>query len=169
VIIRAATPRDAASIARLHIESWRAAYRAELPDAFLDNQDVAQRTAIWEQRLNSSEMFVSLAENGDELLGFCAYGWSRDGDADKTWEIKNLHVAPELRGGGIGSVLFQAAVQAVTDTDASELTLWVVESNRPARQFYESKGMRTDGARQQHVVAENISLNEIRYRMPIAR
>lgn len=167
MIIRAATPRDAANIARLHIESWRAAYRAELPAAFLDNQDLAQRTAIWEQRLTSSEMHVSLAENGDELLGFCAYGWSRDTDAKGTWEIKNLHVAPELRRGGIGSALFEVAVQAVTDTDASELTVWVVESNRPARQFYESKGMRPDGARQQHVVAENIFLDEIRYRMRI--
>jgi hypothetical protein len=65
--------------------------------------------------------------------------------------------------------LFEVAVQAVTDTDASELTLWVVESNRPARQFYESKGMRPDDARQQHVVGADIFLDEIRYRMPIVR
>ena len=167
MIIRAATLRDAANIARLHIESWRSAYRAELPESFLANQDVAQRTGIWEQRLISSEMHVSLAENGDELLGFCAYGWSRDEDAQGIWEIKNLHVAPELRGGGIGSALFETAVQAVTDTDASELTLWVVDSNRPARQFYERKGMRPDGARKKHILTDTIYLEEVRYRMQL--
>ena len=169
MIIRRATPHDAANIARLHIESWRAAYRSELPPSFLDNQDLAERTGIWQQRLTSSEMHVSLAENGDELLGFCAYGWSRDENAGATWEIKNLHVRPELRRGGIGSALFETAVQAGTDTNASELTLWVVESNLPARQFYESKGMTPDGERQRHQLTDKVFLAEIRYRMPLNR
>lgn len=166
--LRPATVDDAAAIAQLHIDSWRVAYATELSQSFLQNQDLPQRIELWQQRLTSSEMQVWLAEAENRLLGFCAHGWSRDDDAVKgTWEIKNLHISPELRGSGIGSRLFDHAMVAAAANHASQLTLWVVESNTPARRFYEKKGMKVDGARQRHVLAANATLSEVRYRCPI--
>lgn len=35
MLIREATPADAAAIARVHVESWRATYRGIVPDDYL--------------------------------------------------------------------------------------------------------------------------------------
>lgn len=47
--IRPMEPRDAAAVARVHVRSWQAAYRRQLPDAFLDrlSAEIDQRTARW--------------------------------------------------------------------------------------------------------------------------
>jgi GNAT superfamily N-acetyltransferase len=163
---RRATASDADAIARLHIASWSAAYAAELPAWYLDGQDVQARTALWSARIADPQTAVCVQEVAHRLVGFCASGPSRDADADASvvWEIQNLHVAPELRGGGIGSVLFTDALERAWLQGATELTLWVVETNAPARAFYARRGMHLDGANQRHVLEPGVSLNEIRYR-----
>ncbi len=162
---RQATPADAGAIAGLHIASWRSAYRGLLADAFLESQDLAERTAKWESMLAEPEVIVLLAEDARHLLGF-ACGPTRDGDADPTsaWEIYNLHVDPDRRGSGIGGRLFDAAADLGRERRARELTLWVVDQNAPARRFYERKGMQPDGASQLHQVGPGAALSEVRYR-----
>ena len=97
---------------------------------------------------------------------FVACGPARDGDADaaRVFEIYNLHAAPGSHGRGIGTALFAAALEAATRASASDLSLWVVETNVPARRFYERKGMQPDGARQAHALAAGAALDEVRYR-----
>lgn len=107
--IRDATLDDAPAVAALHIASWRAAYRAELPAAFLATQDLAERTAVWRERL----------ANGGACRAAAGY---------------------------------------------AELSLWVVETNWPARWFYERHGMAPDGTRQVHEVGADARLLELRYR-----
>jgi len=38
--VRTATAADAASIAQIHVETWRVAYRGQIPDAVLNGLDV---------------------------------------------------------------------------------------------------------------------------------
>jgi hypothetical protein len=52
---------------------------------------------------------------------------------------------------------------------ARRLALWVVETNRDARAFYEREGMTWDGARQRHPVSPDESLVEVRYRLELPR
>jgi GNAT superfamily N-acetyltransferase len=165
--IRHAGSADAAAIAQLHIASWQAAYRGMISDAFLDSQDLAARVLQWRSSVDDQNTFVLVAESAGALLGFCACGIARDSDARlNVWEIYNLHAAPERRGEGVGTRLFDAAVALGADNGAGELTLWVVEGNQPARKFYEHKGMAPDGAEQAHTVGPRATLREIRYRAP---
>ncbi len=70
--IREATAAEAATIASLHAESWRAAYRGILTDKFLDNDVHRERLALWQERFavaatnaretHQSKMFVLLAQ-----------------------------------------------------------------------------------------------------------
>ncbi|WP_160573471.1 GNAT family N-acetyltransferase [Actinomadura physcomitrii] len=53
--IRTATTADAAAIARLHLSSYRAAYRGLLPDGFLAAYDPAERERRWLQRLRDPD------------------------------------------------------------------------------------------------------------------
>ncbi len=169
VQLRRAHIEDAASIARLHVASWRAAYRAELPPAYLAALDEAVRAEQWRARLARPTTQVLLAEMAGELVGFCAHGPGQTTRASLTsiWEIYSLHVQPLLRGGGIGSVLFSEAVRGAARADAQTLTLWVVATNAPARRFYEGKGMQPDGAAKDRELAPGITLHEVRYSIPL--
>ena len=158
---------DAGPIARLHIQSWRATYAFELSPAFLAGQDPEAHAAHWRRELDSG-VLVLLTRHGGALSGFVACGPTRGGSAGPSeWEIYNLHVAPHRKGQGLGSRLFDAAARRGMDQGAQDLILWVVETNRPARAFYERKGMRCDGGRQEHSVGPGESLIEVRYRMSL--
>src|SRR5688572_20271823 len=167
--IRQAQVADAIRIAALHIASWQAAYRNELPASFLALLDPAQKTADWAARIASRKINVLLIENADGLLGFCAHGWTEEHDAaPSSWEIANLHVRPDLRRAGVGSRLFDAALAAAVSAEARHLMLWVVETNQPARQFYEQKGMQLEeGSHKAHVLAPGVLLHEVRYTLAL--
>jgi ribosomal protein S18 acetylase RimI-like enzyme len=101
------------------------------------------------------------------LEGFIAFGPSRGAPpAVFEWEIYNLHVRPGMHRKGIGGTLFDAAADAGRSAGARALGLWVVSTNQRARAFYEARGMRADGAEQQHAVGDQ-TLHEVRYRMSL--
>ena len=155
---------DAERIAGLHIASWQATYKAELSEALLQHQDHAARTAEW-RHLLAEGVVALLAVEGDGVAGFVACGPGRGAPRSTTeWEIYNLHVAPLRQGKGLGSQLFDAAVELGQERGARELVLWVVKTNCVAREFYERKGMRWDGGEQEHAVTATERLAEVRYR-----
>lgn len=159
-----AREEDATRIAELHIASWRATYTRELSQAFHDSQDVAAWAAVWRGHL-ADGVTVILAEGVDRLDGFVACGLMRGRSSNVVeWEIYNIHVAPARHGAGVGSRLFNAAAELGRQRGARQLVLWVVETNNPARTFYEAKGMKHDGGEQQQTLGDG-TLDEIRYRM----
>ena len=165
VQLRRAQLADAGAIAVLHIASWRVAYSAELPAPYLASLDKNARAEQWRTRMARATTDVLLAEQDGELLGFCAHGPAHDsgGSLTSAWEIYSLHVQPHLRGGGIGTILFDEGLGSAHRARASMLTLWVVATNAPARRFYEGKGMQADGAAKSRELAPGITLDEVRY------
>jgi ribosomal protein S18 acetylase RimI-like enzyme len=163
-MLRRASVEDAERIARLHIASWRRTYVREMPAAFLDGLDVVARTAKWQQQLKEGVRVV-VAEDGVELMGYVACGPARDTLSETgAWEIYNLHVISPRQRQGIGSALFTAAVGLGRDAGAQDLVLWVVDSNSNARSFYERKGMKVTGRRQERFVVGEFCLHEVLYR-----
>lgn len=141
MIYREATPADAEAVASLHAESWRAAYRGILSDAFLDGDAFAERLAFWRERLVAADpdRCVLLAEESAALQGFaCVLAAA---DPRRGALLDNLHVRPGFTGQGLGTSLLLQAAQWVHARDrASPLHLWVYEDNRPARRFYRKLG-----------------------------
>ena len=142
MVIREGTEGDIGSIANLHVQSWRTAYRGILSDDYLDGRAHKDRLAIWQERFSgqgSKRMFVLVAERDDQLAGFvCVFPQE---DAVFGSFLDNLHVAPELTGQGIGrQLLSEAARRLLTDGPRVSLYFWVFEQNRRARQFYERTG-----------------------------
>src|SRR5262245_6582319 len=82
MVVRTATVSDAPRIAYIHVETWRTAYRGQIPDAVLDALDVEHRTAFWQERLIQAPGEVFVAEDGESIVGFCDLIQSRDEDAD---------------------------------------------------------------------------------------
>ena len=138
---RPATAEDAHAVASLHARSWRESYRGSFTDEFLDGDLVAERLAVWRERLDarSAGQLVTLALEGTSLLGFvCVYA-----DHDPVWGsfVDNLHVAAEAKRRGIGAALMRGAGAALVETHPDlGIHLLVLEVNAPARRFYERLG-----------------------------
>ena len=143
--LRAMVPGDADSVAALHATSWRSAYRGMLTEDFLDNRVVADRQAVWRERLQgpaTAPAFGIVAEDanadGGLLIGFTYVLLHHD----PVWGslIDNLHVHPEHKGGGIGGRLLQAVARQLGPEHTQPCFLWVLDANEPAKRFYARMG-----------------------------
>jgi GNAT superfamily N-acetyltransferase len=138
---RRAVGADAERIALLHADSWRRTYRGSYRDEFLDGDVVTNRLGVWRCRLadDREDQFVYLAEADCSLLGFvCIFG-----NEDPTWGslIDNLHVVNESKRGGIGTLLMRGAAAWLEEYYRDMgVYLWQLETNLPARSFYERLG-----------------------------
>lgn len=163
--LRTAGPGDAAAIAALHLASQRVAYKGIVPPELIEHPDLAERTRDWEQTLAAGAGPTFLLEDGGQLLSFCYVQPCPDTDLDPQTiaEISNLHVTPQRRGQGHGSVLFEAGRRWAAGS-FQELSLWVLEENRPARRFYEKLGMTPDGATRTY---HGSDVRVVRYRLTL--
>ena len=137
---RLAGPADAKAVAHLHADSWRRYYRGAYADGFLDGDVVADRLAVWTDRLREPDPHrcTLLAEDGS-LVGFANTVF----DDDPRWGalLDNLHVADSHKRRGIGSRLLALTAEAVIGRPPKTgLYLWVLEQNVDAQAFYEACG-----------------------------
>ncbi len=101
--IRPAVATDVEAIARIHVASWRYAYRGQIPDAVLDSLDEQRRAALWRGLLDKPEHRLILAELDALIVGFCSVIRSRDGDAQSdVAEVAAIYVEPTHWRRGIG-------------------------------------------------------------------
>jgi GNAT superfamily N-acetyltransferase len=170
ISLTAASAQDVESIARLHAQSWRTAYRGMLSDEYLDQQVVADRLEFWTSRFANvapGRKLVLQALRDRELLGFVCVLL----DAEPQWgaRLDNLHVSPASKGTGIGYVLFNAAREWIADVaTGTAMHLWCVERNHVARRFYERQGGRIVETASRPVARE-LSVPELRYWWPPLR
>jgi hypothetical protein len=78
--IRLAGAEDAEAIARVRVETWRAAYAGIMPADFLASISVETDTPRWRQRIEEgpqSGSFVLVAEVDGEVVGFASSGPER--------------------------------------------------------------------------------------------
>lgn len=148
MILRRATITDAAAVGRIHVESWNVAYRGIMPDDVIARTDLAYRTQFWAERIADREWPVFVIDEAGECVAFCQMIASRDPDDDaaRIGHITSLHVLPWLRGRGHGRLLLHHVLGEFRNRGFSAVTLWVLEQNLPARQFYEQYGFRQDAA-----------------------
>lgn len=166
--IRHATVSDAGRIAQIHVASWRAAYRGQMPDDVLDKLDVEKRAAFWQTHLNTQTLATFVAELDREIVGFDNLIPSRDRDSNPQIiaEIAAIYVHPNHWRRGAGRALCLRALEAAQHGRFTAVTLWVLATNVNARNFYETMGFHPDGAVKSEKFA-NRELQEIRYRIAI--
>jgi GNAT superfamily N-acetyltransferase len=154
-VIRPGKPEDADGVARVHVETWQAAYAHALPRDRLATLDLAERAELHRHR---PPTFV--ADLDGEIAGFVSVGASRDEGFDG--ELYAIYVHPAHWGTGVGRALIAAGEQELAKLGHRDAILWVLDDNPRARRFYELAGWSTDG------VARNIQVfgfdvPEIRY------
>ncbi|HZV35381.1 MAG TPA: GNAT family N-acetyltransferase [Verrucomicrobiae bacterium] len=168
MLVRAATISDAAAIARIHVDTWRAAYRGHGPDSVLANLSVERREAFWRERLTQEKGAVFVAEEKGSVIGFCDLIPSRDADADaQVVEIAAIYIEPASWRKGAGGALCKQAFAEAQNRGCKSITLWVLTTNTAARHFYERIGFVPDGSSKTDKWPDGSALSEVRYRISI--
>ena len=90
LVIRRARVTDAAAIARVHVQSWREAYRGIVPDGYLDQLSVAGARAPMAAQLRRGT-WAFVAEWEQRIVGFASGGLSR-ARRDVSGELYLLYV-----------------------------------------------------------------------------
>jgi ribosomal protein S18 acetylase RimI-like enzyme len=167
-LIRRASPADAAAIARVEVDSWRAAYLGLVPASVLNGLSVTAISARWQRVLSAGPATGArawLLLSGDAVLGFTSAGPTRDAeDAQRAvGEVYTLYLLPSAWGRGLGAALLETAQSYLARRGRETVTLWVLEGNTRGRRFYELSGFTRDGARRA-TRAGATRLPEVRYR-----
>jgi GNAT superfamily N-acetyltransferase len=168
VLIRVATVADAEAIAVVQVRSWQEAYRGLMPQEYLDRRDPARGRATWRQWIKDARepaaTLVAAREDGG-IVGFASLSPSRSPDADAALEgeIQAIYLLPGWWGHGVGRRLMDEGLRRLSGAGYHEAILWVLETNRRARRFYEAGGWHADGSTKTDS-SRGFPLSEVRYR-----
>lgn len=136
--IRPATATDAAGIAAVADETWRATYAGILPEEAIGQFLVdAYATAALEARIERADRFdVAVAEGDGTVVGFSE--WTAAPDADEAlWAA--TYVRPAWQRRGIGRTFLLGAVAAYRGR-RTRLVVVVAEANAAGGAFYRAMG-----------------------------
>ena len=148
-VAREPTADDAAGIGHVHVETWQASYRGDIPDAYLDAMSAEERGREWRHAIESDPgprhgRFVTHAD--DEVSGFCMCGpAAHHGAAQDVGEVYAIYVHPDHWDSGAGRVLMVAALDFLRSAAFTSAVLWVLPTNDRAKRFYERGGWTLDG------------------------
>jgi len=185
ITIRPATAADAAAIATVRADSWRAAYGSLIPAAALaEATGPASVRAYTEMLTRRSCAGIVVADpqqpgpSGHQVIGFASFGPERDAagqlgpppearpSGSAAGELYAIYVHPAYWGGQAGWQLMTGIVSRATAQRYVSRSLWVLEANDRARRFYERGGFAVTGESQ--VMDDLGGITEVRYWRPLA-
>ncbi len=162
--IRAATPADAAPIARVHVDTWRATYVGIVSAEHLAGLSYPDMESRWEKILTTDQPatsnFVAETDVG-KVVGFASGGPEREGNQTYRGEIYAIYVLKEHQGKGIGRRLVSALAERFLANGLGSMLAWVLTDNHPACRFYESLGGEQVGRKKSTIGGTN--LEEVAY------
>jgi L-amino acid N-acyltransferase YncA len=159
-----AAPEDAAAIARVHVESWRAAYAGIIPAEYLAALSTEQRTNAWHHSISRGTPELVVARDEGAVVGFAAFGSCRDeGAASTAGEVWAIYVAPSRWSCGVGRELWHHAGRRLVERGFRTVSVWVLAENARAIRFYASAGLTADPASRREITIGGKPLQELRY------
>ena len=141
VEISSASYEDLPEVARIHVAAWKQAYVGQVPQAHLDNLDVADRLRRWrEQFSNHAVSGLLVASVNNKAAGFICFGPARDEDRADWGEIYAIYALEPYWGNGIGYQLYKRACAELKSNSVSKAYLWVLDTNCRAIAAYRRWG-----------------------------
>ena len=169
MLIREASPIDAAAIARVHVDSWRTTYAGIVPADYLASLSYARREQFWCDILSTPIpagcVYVAAQDTG-EVIGFASGGPERSGDALYRGELYAIYLLAPYQRQGLGRRLTLAVVQRLLQRGLPSMLVWVLAAN-PGRAFYAALGGQP--VYEKEVTIGTVPLLEVAYGWPDLR
>lgn len=153
---------DLFAVSRVYEESWKEAYRGLLPQEYLDGIPAGK----WVPYLKQAGRESLLLLDGGKIVGNASCCAGRAPELSDWGEIVSIYLLPEYWGKGCGKLLFSAAVEQLESMGYRKLFLWVLESNRRARAFYERMGFQLHESYMEDEIG-GMPVREVQYRREI--
>ncbi len=162
MVIREATVDDAAGIARVHVDTWRATYAGIVPAEHLAALSAEAGAQRWRSNLAAAQpgRFTYVADDGGQVVGFASGGPERSGDPEHQGEVYALYVLPGWQRRGVGRELLRACARHLLAQGVASLLIWVLAEN-PSRGFYAHLGGQPLG--EQEIEIGGARLREVAY------
>lgn len=165
-----ASIEDARAIAEIHVATWRAAYAGIVPDDFLAGLSVEKRESYWREQIPLGHQKIVVAKLDTTVVGWIAYGSSRDDDADSgAAEIWAVYVSPEFWSSGVGRNLWLHSRSHLVTEGYRSVSLWVLAANSRAINFYRNAGLLPDPSGNKEFEIGGTLLKEVRYVAELSR
>ncbi len=163
-MIRQAKVNDARKVAEVHVLTWQKAYAGIVPDSHLTFLSIDKREEFWRQTIKEGNPELWVAEKENEVVGWVAFGPSRDAGADAfVGEVEAIYVHPDRWSSGTGKLLWLKAQERLVARKFEEVTLWVLEENIRAINFYLAAGFKADMESTKDITIAGKVLREVRY------
>ena len=118
-----------------------------LAQPWIKDYDVFEREGPthWSRRWDISNWGMLAAYANEQLVGGCVLAYNTDSvnkleDRDDLVALWDLRIHPDYRRKGIGSQLFEAAIQWARERQCRELKIETQNINVPACRFYKRQG-----------------------------
>ncbi len=161
---RDATLADLHALARVHVDVWRSAYAGIMDPSFLASLAPEHALVRLRPALEHRPPLVVVLEHEREVVGFTRFGPPRDADASsRVGEVFACSVRPQYWRRGFGRQLMLGALARLAASGYEGCTLWVLEQNVRAREFYAALGFAPDGATRVEAAGTRYPLPELRY------
>jgi ribosomal protein S18 acetylase RimI-like enzyme len=146
--IKQAQMEDVESIASLHNEYWKTAYKEIIDSNFLDQLDYTKRLDFRKDLLKQNLGVHLVATYDDKIIGFCDASvaeifnnqfLNRDAEPKERLElgqIYGLYVAKAHQAKGIEGLLFQKTKELLKKKKLVPFIVWVVKTNTRESDFY---------------------------------
>ncbi|MCA1042258.1 GNAT family N-acetyltransferase [Bacillus infantis] len=140
--IRRAEDQDAEGIAKVHVETWRTAYRGIIDDDYLSALSVEKRTELWHRNIAIPGNIVLVAEENGRIVGFTDGSQEETGEYDGfKGDVTCLYGLEEHQGTGLGKALLHELFHAFQKEGIRSAIVKVLKEN-DACSFYERTGAR---------------------------
>ena len=163
IVIRNAATADAAGIARVHVDTWRSAYRGIVPEEYLASLSHDQRVISWGKFLGAmpprQHVLVAL-DDTEQVVGFSNAGGNRSVEYAHDGEVVAIYLFEEHQGRGIGRRLLQASINRLAADGFRQMLVWVLADNHACR-FYERMGGQVIGEKMTEIGGK--ALKELAY------
>jgi ribosomal protein S18 acetylase RimI-like enzyme len=157
VNIRQARPDDAATVARVYIESWHDTYAGIMPARLLCAMTQKGQAARWRAAIvargRESVLVAEIGQHG--IVGMASFGPSRDSMPGFDGEVYTLYVDPMFFGCGAGRALLRAAFFNLRQQGFGSCAIWAHSRNN-ARFFYEKMGGRVVAERAVRMMGDTV-------------
>ncbi|MBM7622428.1 L-amino acid N-acyltransferase YncA [Bacillus tianshenii] len=157
MIIRLAKKGDEASIARVHVDSWKTTYKGIVEDSYLETLSYDNRKSMWEKAIQAGheKSCLFVAEVEGDIVGFASAGPERTKKYKVDGELYAIYILKDFQKRGIGKALYSKVRECLIKNGYKSMLVWVLADN-PSRNFYLS-------LEPQEIDTENIQIGNQAY------
>ncbi len=135
-----------------------------MPAEYLASLSIDRHEAMWSENIAEGTPELLVADEGDSILGWVAFGDSRDEDAGPdTAEIWAIYVDSSQWSAGVGRALWSRTLARLQERGFASVGLWAFPANERASRFYHALGFEVDASSAKQFVLGGASLDEVRY------